>query len=170
MKFFVIALFVTTSFAHAALNMKPGLWNINMVIKSEGKEFNPAAQMQAAMAKMPEAQKKKMMEMMGKQGAGMSSDGKTQVCYSKAMIEKPDSFGKQANTKCDTKIVTNSSSKVVTNFKCEDGTVGDATWTVAGAEKMTGLVNVKDPKGKASTINYTGSFAKADCGSVKPVM
>lgn len=169
MKFFAIAFLLTTSFAHAALNMKPGLWKVSMMMESEGKKHDPSAQMKAAMAKMPEAQKKQMMDMMAKHGAGMSEDGATQVCYSKQMIEKPESFQKQQK-KCDTKIIKNTSTEVVMNFKCEDGSKGDATWTVSSSDKMKGLINMTNSKGKVSKIDYTGNFVKADCGAVKPII
>lgn len=170
MKYFAIAFLLSSTFANAALNMKPGLWKVGMMIESDGKKFDPTAQMKASLAKMPEAQKKQMMDMMAKQGAGISANGDTQVCYTKAMIDKPESFQKQQEMKCDTKIIKNTSSEVSTNFKCEDGTTGDSKWSVTSPEKMTGLVNVKDPKGKLSKINYTGSFVKADCGAVKPAI
>lgn len=169
MKFFVVAFLFSTTFAHAALNMKPGLWTVSMQLESDGKKTDPSAHMKAALAKMPEAQKKQMMDMMAKQGAGMSSDGNTQVCYSKQMIEKPENMQKQP-TKCDTKVTKNTATEVATSFKCEDGTTGDAKWTVPSPEKMEGLVNVKNPKGKLSKIHYSGKFEKADCGTIKPAM
>lgn len=170
MKVLFFALVLASPLAHSALNMKPGLWGLNMKIIQNGKEFNPAAEMQKALAKMPEAQRKKMMEMMGdKASVGVGKDGETQVCYTKKMLEKPDSLGEQSR-KCDTKIITQTSTKVVTSFKCEDGSSGDGTWTMNSSENMTGLMNVKDPRGKTSQINYKGKFIKSDCGKIKPAI
>ncbi len=170
MKALFFALVLASPLAHSALNMKPGLWGLDMKITHNGKEFNPAAEMQKAFAKMPEAQRKKMMDMMGeKASVGIGKNGESQVCYSKEVIEKPESIGKQSQ-KCVTKIITQTSSKIVTNFKCEDGSSGDASWIMNSPTTMTGLVNMKDPRGQASQINYKGKFIKADCGKIRPVI
>lgn len=170
MKLILMTLLLSSSYSFASLDMKPGLWSMAMVIKSDGKEINPTEQMQKAMANMPEEQKKKMTEMMARMNTGIGKNGETQVCYSKKMIENPELLGKNTDQKCDTKLLTNNSKTVKSSFKCNDGTSGDATWDIKTSETLTGLVNVKDPKGKKSQINYNGKFLKADCGSVKPVI
>lgn len=171
MKSLLFVLVFASPFAHSALNMKPGLWGLDMKVLHNGKEFNPAAEMQKAMAKMPEAQRKKMMEMMGeKANVGVGKNGETEVCYSKKILENPESLGNQSGQKCDTKVVTQTADKVVTKFKCEDGSSGDASWTFSSPVNMTGLVNLVDPKGRASQINYKGKFIKADCGKIKPII
>lgn len=171
MKILLFVLALASPFVHSAFNMKPGLWSLNMKVIHNGKEFNPAAEMQKAMSKMPEEQRKKMMEMMGeKTNTGVGKNGETQVCYTKNILDKPESLGKKSDHKCDTKIITQTIDKVVTSFKCDDGSTGDASWTLTSPENMIGLVNLKDPKGKASQVNYEGKFIKGDCGRIKPVI
>jgi len=172
MKYLLVFFMLHTTFAYSALNMKPGLWKVKMVMKSDGKEIDASSEMQKAMAKMPEAQKKKMMEMMGKMKSGIAQDGGMQVCYSKAVLDTPENLSKQKdqNKKCDTKVVTQTPSKVVTNFKCEDGTIGDGTWKVVSPSAYNGVMNITSPKGEKSQINYTAKFLTPDCGKVKPII
>jgi hypothetical protein len=170
MKFFLVILLLASPQAFSALNMKPGLWNVKMNMKTGGKEINPSAEIEKAMAQMPEAQKKKMQDMMGKMKAAPAQDGGMNVCYSKAMLEKPEKLGTQKDKECDTKVITQTSSKVVTNFKCEDGTKGDGTWKITSSSAYTGLMNIVSPKGEKSQINYTANFLATDCGKVQPIL
>lgn len=164
MKFLLVTLLLASPQAFSALNMKPGLWKVKMVMKSGGKEINPSAEMEKAMAQMPEAQKKKMQAMMGAQDGGMN------VCYSKEMLEKPEKLGSQKDKKCDTKVITQTSNKVVSTFKCEDGTKGDGTWKITSPSAYTGLMNIVSSKGEKSQINYTANFLAKDCGKVEPLL
>lgn len=153
-----------------ALDVKPGLWKMAMKMKSNGKEMDPSAQIKAAMAKMPEAQRKQMMVMMGKMHAGISEDGDIQVCYSKEMLaQNKFAMGKNVKTDCDTKIVTNTPKKVETEFTCKDGSKGKATFTTKNPQSYQGVLNMDSPKHGKSEINYSGTFVNADCGTVKPL-
>lgn len=167
MKSLFVTLMLASPLAYSALDINPGLWKVDMVIKTNGKEIRPQTEIQKAIAKMPEAKRKQMLEMMGDM---KDPDAGTKVCYSKAMLEKPESIGQQESKKCTTKVVTNKPKKVVTNFKCEDGTKGDATWSVKNPKSYTGLVNIVSPKGEKSEINYNADFVTEDCGKVKPIL
>lgn len=126
--------------------------------------------MEKAMAQMPETQKKKMQEMMGKMKVSPAQGGGVNVCYSKAMLEKPEKLGSQKDKKCDAKVITQTSTKVVTNFKCEDGTKGDATWNITSPSAYTALMNFVTAKGEKSQINYNANFLAKDCGKVQPIL
>lgn len=169
MKYFLLGLLISSPGAWAALNMKPGLWKVDMRVTSDGKTVNPSETMKNAMAKMPEADKKKMMDMMGKMDTGVGPNGETNICYSKKAIDKPETMGRPSPD-CKTTLVTNTGNKVVSNFTCKDGTTGDAIWDLKSPENMMGKINVRDPKGKNSEITYDGKFIQADCGKVKPVI
>lgn len=170
MKSLFVTLMLVSPLAYSALDIKPGLWKVDMVIKTGGKEIKPQSEMQKAIAKMPEAKRKQMLEMMGEIKSETDANTGTQICYSKEMLEKPESLGKQESKKCTTKVVTNKPKKVVTNFKCEDGTTGDATWSVKNPKTYTGLVNIVSAKGEKSEITYKADFIGADCGKVKPIL
>lgn len=168
MKSLFLVLILASPLAHS-IEMKPGLWKVKMVIKTNGKEIAPQTEMQKALDKMPEAKRKKMMEMMGQVTSPGESAG-VDVCFSKAMIEKPESMGKQQDKKCTSKVTKNNPKEVVTTFKCEDGTKGDATWSAPNPTTYTGVVNVLSPKGEKSQINYKGDYAASECGKVKPII
>lgn len=170
MKSLFIILMLASPLAYSALDIKPGLWKVEMVIKTNGKEIKPQTEMQKAIAKMPEAKRKQMLEMMGELQPAVDPNAGTKVCFSKAMLEKPESIGQQEAKKCTTKVVTNKPKKVVTNFKCEDGTKGDATWSVKNSKSYTGLVNIVSAKREKSEINYKADFVTEDCGKVKPIL
>lgn len=167
MKFLALVLVLASPLAYSALDMNPGLWNVEMVVKTNGKEMSPTSEMQKAMANMPEAQRKKMEAMMG--NIQPSNKG-INVCYSKEMIQKPESMNKQQNKKCDTKIVTNTPKKVATTFKCDDGSKGDATWTMNDKTSFKGLMNLISAKGEKSEMTYNAKFVTWDCGNVKPIL
>ncbi len=170
MKFLASLLVLVSPLAYSALDMNAGLWKVEMVIKTNGKTMNPAAEMQKAMANMPEEKRKKLQAMMGDIRPGVADNNAVNVCYSKEMLEKPESINKQTDKKCDTKVVTNTPKKVVTNFKCEDGSKGDATWTVKNKNSFNGVVNVVSAKGEKSEMTYKADFVSGECGKVKPVL
>jgi len=153
----------------AALNMTPGLWELDVKIKAKGVESDPRAEIQKALAKMPEAQRKKMEAMMASMGAGISSNGAIKVCYSEEMLKKDTLAPDDKFKKCKTNIVTKTAQKMVTDFICEDGTKGKATWKVESKEKLKGLVEMTK-KGEDSKINYTGKFVNKSCGAIKPIL
>lgn len=156
--------------AYAALDMKTGLWKVQVKVNNGGKEMNLQDEMQKALAKVPPEQKKKMMEMMGKMntGAGIGENGDLQVCYNTAMLGNEASILNQnKDKKCDTKIKEKSSKKFVADFTCTDGTKGTATWIVNSQTSYTGTVKA-EKAGKKTEINHQGQFVSKDCGNIKP--
>jgi hypothetical protein len=133
-----------------AINIKAGLWKVSMKMNAKGKEVNPLANM------TPE-KKKMMMDMVAKNKVGGGSDGSMQICYSKKMIENPESFAKKTYKKFKLVNVKNTSSKIVTNMKCEDGTVADLTMNMIDSENYSSVLNM-EKKGKKSVMNSTGKF------------
>ena len=171
MKMFLMALILTTLTAYAALDMKPGLWRIKMVMNHNGKVINPAAEMQKMLAKLPPEQRKMMEENLKKHNSMINSNGETKVCYSAEMINNPEEMmnqNTQKDSKCTSKILTNTNSHITSSFKCEDGTTGLADWKVKDSTNFTGKVDMKSPKGPA-VITYNGTFDNSNCGDVKPI-
>lgn len=168
MRFFLLGLTLASLPAMAALDLTPGLWTIDMQIEARGKKIDPSAEMKKAMAKLSPEQRQQMAAMMGQQGAMLSPEG-TKVCYTKEMLSMEESIARtDKNEKCKTSKVKATSKRVETTFVCEDGTKGDAVWTVENAKLYKGLVNITEKTGQTSKINYTGKFASSDCGKVKP--
>jgi hypothetical protein len=157
------------SFAKDLPKMKPGLWNIEMSIKGEnGKEINPTAAIQSALAKIPEAQRKKMTDMMGQFSAPKTEGNGMDVCYTQDMLKDPSSIAKHDQGRCESTLVSKTDKEVKTNFKCKDGTTGDANWKVLSDSKYEGEVNINSPKRGKSKMSYKANFKTKDCGKVKP--
>ncbi|MBL7715550.1 MAG: DUF3617 domain-containing protein [Bdellovibrionales bacterium] len=178
----IFAALVLSSFvspqAYGALDMKPGLWKVDLKIKAAGKEIDSEKlkQMKAMMDSIPEAQRKQMAQMMGKMGGKdmpdmnqfMGPKGDIQICYTKEILDKPENMGNyEKNRKCDFKVKSSSSTQVETDFKCEDGTEGSAHWKILSPETYEGTVSAKTKRGLAE-IKHKGTFVSADCGKVKP--
>lgn len=175
----MIALTLTSS-AFAGLEMKPGLWKVEMKIGG-GEHGAKIQKAQEMMAGIPEAQRKQMMAMMekmgGKKTAGLSNlsdmmpgkDG-MKICYSKEMLEKPENLGKfDKNKKCDVKVKTTTSKLVEIEIACEDGTKGNGTFKVIDSENYEGKIAIDSKKAGKLEIEQKAKFASADCGKVKPI-
>jgi hypothetical protein len=168
MKYFLILSFIISGNALATFKMKPGLWKIKMEMNNAGKKENPFAQVEKAMANMPAEKKKMIMDMMAKQKVGINSDGAMSFCYTAEMLNKPEKFIKKPDPSCNIKIITNTSSKIVTKFKCDGDSEGTSTMTVVDANNFNTLLEMTN-KGKKSKIKSVGSFISSDCGQVKPI-
>jgi hypothetical protein len=165
----MIAVFFMTTNAFAGLNMSPGLWELDVKVKTKGQERDPRAEIQKALAKMAPEQRKKMESIMASMGAGVSSDGAIKVCYSEEMIKKNSLTPEGKIKSCKTDVTTITPEKMITKFNCEDGTKGVATWNMESKEKLNGLVEM-NKKGEDSTIRYKGKFVNKDCGAIRPVL
>lgn len=173
-------MFASPSFA--ALSIKPGLWTIETKMKKDGKEYDPQAKMKEAMAKMSPEQKKQMEQMMAKMSAkmghpsnpnaasafGMSEKG-MQVCFSGKTLQNEEFLNQHKQHDCTNNFTTKSSTRVVMEFKCKNGSNGTAEWNVKDSTHYQGAVKMTNSKGDKSEINYLGTFTSADCGKVKPI-
>jgi len=163
--------FIPPSFA--ALSIKPGLWTMETKMKKDGKEYDPQAQMKAAMAKMSPEQKKQMQAMMEKMGHGASAfnlnEKGIQICFTGEMLKNEEFLNQHRDSECATVFPIKTANHVVTEFKCKSGATGKAEWTVKDSTHYSGIVNMTDKKGTQSEIDYRGTFASADCGKVKPI-
>lgn len=172
MKTFFTALLTVTfaSAAFAEVNLKPGLWEIKTKMEGPNGQ-DPMAKLRESMAKMSPEQRKQMQAMMGNSGVGLGNDGSIKVCYSKDSFKNHDSLLTSAQkSKCKTTIKEQSSTKMVMDFKCDNGSEGTAEWKTIGETKYTSVMNFTSAKsGRKGTINHEGKFVKSDCGSVKPI-
>jgi Protein of unknown function (DUF3617) len=166
MKYLLVALVLVSASSFASLNMKPGLWKVDMNIESGGKSINPKAELAKAMANMTPEQRKQMTAMMGKMGsANVDSDG-IKVCYSEETLKTPEKISQHDKKDCKTNIVSQSSSKVVSTINCADGTTGDSVITMKN-DTYGGVVNVKSPKHGKSTTTFNGKYLGSDCKGLK---
>lgn len=149
----------------APMKMKPGLWEIKMKIFHDGKEFDPMAEVKKQIEKMPEAQKKLILEQMSK-GGPEAQNNITTVCYTKEMVDSPEKIAAEDNEEsdCDHKVKSSSANKVVSEFTCKDGNRGTTTWELVSPIQTRILTDAVDKKGKKSQMKYEAKFLKANCG------
>ena len=159
--------------AHAQ-NMKPGLWEITHNMKSGSGELEKAqAQMQQQMAGMSPEQRKMMEDMMAKQGMKLGSAGASsmRMCMTKEMAERHEMPQQRGDCKTTQQQRTGNTMKVA--FTCANPpSSGEGQYTFVSPEAYTMRMSVKtNVGGKAETMTMDGSgkWLSADCGSVKPM-
>jgi hypothetical protein len=167
------AVLAATSFAAEAQSMKPGLWEIH------NKSDNPQmaadmAEMQKQMAQMPPEQRKQMEAMMAQRGVKMAagSDGAMvmQVCMTKEMAERNDVPMQDG---CRMTKQERSGNTMKMAFVCTNPpSSGEGQVTFHGPEAYASRMTVRSTeqgRTDAITMESSGKWLKADCGSVKPV-
>ena len=158
-----LGLFTINGFCQA-LKMKPGLWDIEMTVTDgKGKSINPAAAMKDALAKIPEAQKKKMMEMMGEIKMPKFNNNGMEICYTEEMLKSPETMINKTQKDCDSKILSQTAKEIKTSFKCKDGTNGTALWKFLSDSNYEGVVNVNSPEKGTTSVQYTAKFKGRNC-------
>jgi hypothetical protein len=160
------------AFPAGAQTLKPGLWEINN--KMGGGEMDKAmADLQKEMAQMSPAERKQMEAMMGKQGVRMAPGGgggmTVQMCMTKEMVERNDM---PVQDGCRMTQNSRSGNKLKMAFTCANPpSSGEGEVTFASSEAYTSKMTMRSQeKGKTETMTMdtTGKWLKADCGSVKP--
>lgn len=170
MKFLLMLSLLLPSLALAA-NLKPGLWQVEMKMKQDGKFVDPMASMRKAMANMPESQRKQMMAMMREQGTGMGMMGNNlTACYTKEMLDENKLFAQNEASNCTSKILSKSAKSMKMSFNCNDGSRGEALWNIMSDSTYNGVVSMVNKDGKKSDLKYDMKFLNSDCGGVKPKM
>jgi hypothetical protein len=167
------ALLTAASFAAEAQSMKPGLWEIHN--KSDNPQMaGGMAEMQKQLAQMPPEQRKQMEAMMAQRGVKMAagSDGAmvVQVCMTKEMAERNDVPMQDG---CRMTKQERSGNTMKMAFACTNPpSSGEGQVTFNGPEayasRMT-VRSVEQGRTEAITMESSGKWLKADCGSVKPV-
>ena len=157
---FLLLFFVSTS-AFAALDMKPGLWSVDMKVYDDNKTIDITEEMKKNVSQLKDH--------MGKH-ASIGKDGKLQVCYSQKLLNSPEVLTASRQSNCKTDVVKDTPTLVSTRFKCDDGTSGNSNWTVKNAKTYHGKIHMVTPNGEPTDIKYTGNFLSSDCGKIKPLI
>lgn len=155
----LVFLMIPSLVLSAQLDMKPGLWEIEMVIEMNGKKVDPMAEMRKAMEKMPKAQQEMMMKQMGKVKQNF-----TEICYTKEMLNAPEKFRADEDDKeCDYKIKKQTATSLDMDFTCKDGSKGTTLVTVNNKNSYKMVTKATGPKGEKVGMNYSGKFKQASC-------
>ena len=158
----------------AAQSMKPGLWEIRNRMTNNPQMDQAMAEMQKQMAAMPPEQRKQMEAMMAQQGVRMvpGAQGMTvQVCMTKEQIERNEMPTGQSDCKITSQ--SRSGGTVKMAFSCpQPPSTGEGQFTMTSDVAYTSQMTVKTTmQGKTETTSMEGSgkWLGADCGSVKPM-
>jgi hypothetical protein len=162
--------------AAMAQNMKPGLWEISHKMQTgSGEMEQKMAMAQQQMANLPPDQRKMMEEMMAqrgvKMGAGGPGGGMTiQMCMTREMAERNEVPAQRGECKTTMQPRTGNTQKM--SFVCANppsSGEGQITYASPEAYSMKMLVNTTvQGKPEKMSMEGSGKWLGADCGSVKP--
>lgn len=173
-----VAALACISFSGLALaqtqKMRPGLWEHSFTMKSQsGQMERSMKEMQQQMANMPPEQRKMMEEMMAQKGMGMGTPGKSvKVCITKEQAERDEIPQQEGN--CTQQVVQRTANTIKMKFSCAGNppTSGEGEVTFHSPTTYTGKTTVNttvNGKPDRMTMDQSGKWLSADCGSIKPL-
>jgi hypothetical protein len=162
-----------------AQQMKPGLWEVTNKMNIGNTELaKQMEEMRKSLANMPPEQRKAMDEMMAKHGAGampeMSADGamKVKVCISPKMAAQQELPIQRQGT-CTSKRSPAGGNTIKVSYTCtRPASTGEATIRFNGDTSYTMDLQAHQGSGskrETTTMNASGKWLGADCGSIKPM-
>ncbi len=175
-QFAVAALFTLMAGTVLAQGL-PGLWEVTQKMGGNPEIEKAMADMQKQMAAMPAAERKQMEAMMG--GKGMSMPGAAaggatviKTCVTKEMVERPQMPMQQAD--CTSTVLEKTGTSTKMKYTCtKPPSTGEGQFTFAGDKAYTMKMKINsmaDGKPQTMTIDGTGKWLGADCGTVKPIV
>ncbi len=168
----VLALLAAAT-AHAQ-SQKPGLWEITHKTGGNPEMDAAMAQMQKEMAAMPAAERKQMEAMMGGNMPTAAAGGGVtmKMCLTPEMAARNE-VPRQTEGDCTTTITSRTAASMKMTFVCTNPpSKGEGVYTFSGDKAYTAAMTIQSArKGKPETmtINGSGKWLSADCGSVKPI-
>jgi hypothetical protein len=174
-----LALALATSAVPAALHaqpatpkVQPGLWEINIALRSQsGKAEAAMREAQAYIARLPADQRQQVQEMMAARGVKLGDKGSTvQACISKEDAERGE-VPQQAGD-CTQQVLDRSATSMRVKFSCSTTPPANGEATVEfqspTAYRSKGVVDTQ-VMGQPERVNVeqTGRWLSADCGEVR---
>ena len=176
-RYLIAAALAVAATGAVAQNLKPGLWEVTQKMQMGGNpQMDQAmAEMQKQMASMPPEQRKAMQDMMAKNGVQMGSAGaggmSMKMCMTKEMAERNEIPANQGDCKTTSQQRTGNTMKMA--FTCANPpSSGEGQFTFMGSDAYTMKMNVKSTvrgKPESMTMDGSGKWLGADCGSIKPM-
>jgi len=172
-----VAALVIVATAAGAQSLKPGLWEVShKTLTGGGKTEQGMAKMNQQLANMPPAQRKKVEEMMAKQGVQMGSGApgggmSMKICMTREMVEKNEIGGQQGDCKTTQQSRTGNTMKMAYNCtKPPSSGEGQVTFVSSEAYTMK-MVATTAMNGKPEKVEMEGAgkWLGADCGKIKPI-
>lgn len=158
----------------AGPKIEPGLWEINIALKSQsGKAEVAMKQAQAQIAMLPPDQRKAVEEMMAAQGVRLGDKtSSVKACISKEDAERGE-IPQQAGD-CTQQVLERGSNSMKVKFSCTttppatgEATVSFQSPTAYTSKAVVDTVVIGQPE--RVNVDQTGRWLGADCGSVKPL-
>ena len=166
---------VTFSATATAQTLKPGLWEVTQNMQGgggPGESASAQARMQKEMAAMSPEQRKMVEQMMAKQGAKPGGAGGMSVrtCMTKEMAERNEVPAQKGD--CKTTKQSKSGNTMKFSYTCANPpSTGEGEYTYMGSEAYKSKLVVSTTRGgkpETMTLEGSGKWLGADCGSIKP--
>jgi hypothetical protein len=162
--------------AAAQQRLKPGLWEMTHKMQGNAQMDQAMAEMQKQLAAMPPEQRKQMEAMMagkGMQMGGMGPGGMSmRMCLTKEMVERDEIPAN--NSDCKTTNRSRSGNTLKFAFSCtKPPSSGESEVTVNGSDSFiskTRATTTASGKSETVTMEGSGKWVAADCGSIKPIV
>lgn len=172
---FACGALVWTAAVAGAQTIKPGLWEMSTrMAGGSGDMEKLMAESQKHLDAMPPAQRKKMAEMMAKQGISMGAPGSgmsVKICMTKEMIDRNEVSHQEGNCKQTGTQKTGNTMKF--SVACTNPpSTGEGQVTFNSPEAYTTKMTIHTTRnGKPQTMNMesSGKFLSTDCGAIKPM-
>jgi len=160
-----------TAFAASAQNLKPGLWEVQHKMKGNPEMERQLEEARKQIAAMPPEQRKQMEAMMAGRGIQMGMGGHAvRMCLTKDMVERNEIPAQQGDCRMTNQQRTGNTLKV--NFTCTNPpSSGESQMTFNSPESYTMRTTATssiEGRVEQMTVEGTGKWLGADCGSLKP--
>jgi len=171
-----MAILCTTNALAQQVNIKPGLWQIDMTLPGQAGGNHMAAVvalMKSQMASMSPAQRAEIQKRLGVGGTEFTDNGlRTKQCITKENIARFDVFGKQGPEGC-TRNATPVAGGMNVSMQCTQPQVkidavvktpSDTAYTFDSTATMAG----PDGTMMSQKTSGSGTWLGSDCGNVAP--
>ena len=160
------------AFGASAQNLKPGLWEVQHKMKGNPEMERQLEEARKQMAAMPPEQRKQMEAMMAGRGVQTGAGGQSvRMCLTREMVERNEIPAQQGDCRITNQQRTGSTLKVT--FTCTNPpSSGDSQMTINSPESYairTTATSSIDGRVEKMSVEGTGKWLGADCGSVKPM-
>ena len=159
------------AFGASAQNLKPGLWEVRHKLQGNPEMERQLEEARKQMAAMPPEQRRQMEAMMAGRGVQMGVGGHSvRMCLTREMVERNEIPAQQGDCRMTNQQRTGNTLKV--NFTCTNPpSSGESRMTINSPEsyamKTTASSSI-DGRVETMSVEGSGKWVGADCGSLKP--
>lgn len=156
-----------------ALNMKPGLWELNNKVSSSDPQMQSAmTEMQKQLANLSPQQRQAMQQMMDRNGVqiklGAGGALQSRMCMTRDMIERRE-FPVQEGA-CTQTMTPLSANRLKIAFNCtKPRASGEGELTMDSDSSYRAHVKIRSEDRGTVDMDVDGRWLGADCGSVRPM-